>query len=212
MMRDVKMNTLFTIGHSTHDLSTFLELLRVHNIQAAADVRSQPFSSRFPQFSRSALEKSLKGNHVRYVFLGHELGARREEECCYQDGQARYELVAKTPAFHEGISRILKGLGKYRLALLCAEKDPITCHRTILVCRHLKGRGFPIQHILGDGTLESHEALEDRMLKLLGKSQPSLFVSREQLIEQAYEEQGGKIAYRQTPETSEEELRATRIA
>jgi uncharacterized protein (DUF488 family) len=206
------MNTLFTIGHSTHDWSTFLEFLRMHNVQAVADVRSQPFSSRFPQFSRAALEKSLKENHIRYVFLGHELGARREEECCYLDGQARYELVAKTLAFHEGISRILKGLEKYRLALLCAEKDPITCHRTILVCRHLKGRGFPMQHILGDGKLESHEELEDRMLKLLGKNQPSLFVSREQLVEQAYEEQGGKIAYRQSPNNSVEELRATRIS
>ncbi len=205
------MNTLFTIGHSTHDLATFLELLRLHSVQAIADVRSQPFSSRFPHFSRSALEKSLKENHIRYVFLGHELGARREEECCYLDGKARYDLIAKTSAFHFGITRILKGLERYRLALLCAEKDPITCHRTILVCQHLRGKGFSIQHILGDGSLESHETLEDRMLKMLGKSQSSLFVSREQLVEQAYEEQGGKIAYRQSPDTSDEELRATRI-
>jgi uncharacterized protein (DUF488 family) len=206
------MNTLFTIGHSTHDLRIFLELLRMHNVQAIADVRSQPFSSRFPQFNRSSLEKSLKHDHVRYAFLGHELGARREEECCYLDGQARYELVAQTPAFHVGITRILKGLGNYRLALLCAERDPITCHRTILVCRHLRGKGFPIQHILGDGNLESHEALEDRMLKVLRKSQPSLFSSREELVEQAYEEQGSKIAYRQSPDIPDEESRATRIA
>ena len=179
------MNTLFTIGHSTHELDKFLRLLKTHDVQAVADVRSQPFSSRFPQFSKNALEKSLKKNAIRYVFLGIELGARREEECCYQDGQARYELVAKTSAFAHGITRILKGLEKYRLALLCAEKDPITCHRTILVCKHLRGRGFPIQHILADGTLESHEALEERMLKVLGKVQPSLFASREQLVEQA---------------------------
>jgi uncharacterized protein (DUF488 family) len=205
------MNTLFTIGHSTHELSTFLGLLGMHSLQAVADVRSQPVSFRFPQFSRPALEKSLKANHVRYVFLGHELGARREEECCYLDGQARYELVAKTSAFHDGIMRVLKGVKKYRLALMCAEKDPITCHRTILVCRHLRGKGFSIQHILSDGKLESHEELEERMLKMLGKSQPSLFASREQLVEQAYEEQGGKIAYRQSPDTPEEELNATRI-
>jgi len=134
-----------------------------------------------------------------------------EEECCYLDGQARYELVAKTSAFHDGIMRVLKGVKKYRLALMCAEKDPITCHRTILVCRHLRGKGFSIQHILSDGKLESHEELEERMLEMLGKSQPSLFASREQLVEQAYEEQGGKIAYRQSPDTPEEELNATRI-
>src|SRR5258707_934450 len=184
------MNTLFTIGHSTHDLSFFMGLLKMHGVQAVADVRSQPFSARFPQFSRPNLEKSLKENHVRYVFLGHELGARRDEACCYLDGQAKYELVAKTSAFHEGIARILKGLEKYRLSLLCAEKDPITCHRTILVCRHLRGKGFSIQHILGDGRLEPHEEMEERMLKMLGKQQPSLFASRAELVEQAYEEQG----------------------
>ena len=207
-----QMNTLFTIGHSTHDWSAFLELLRKHNVQAIADVRSQPYSSRFPQFSRASLEISLKESRIHYVFLGLELGARREEQCCYIDGQARYDLVAKTPAFHLGIRRILKGLGKYRLALLCAEKDPITCHRTILVCRHLRGKGFPIQHILGNGELESHESLEDRMLKLLGKNQASLFASRQELVEQAYEEQGGKIAYRQSPDAPDEELRTTRFA
>jgi uncharacterized protein (DUF488 family) len=211
-MRLSEMNTLFTIGHSTHDLSFFLDLLKMHDVQAVADVRSQPFSARFPQFTRSNLEKSLKAHHIRYVFLGHELGARRDEACCYLDGQARYELVAKTSAFHEGMARILKGLEKYRLALLCAEKDPITCHRTILVCRHLRGRGFQIRHILGDGRLEAHDKLEERMLKLMGKSQPSLFISREELVEQAYEEQGEKIAYRQSPNASDEELHSTRIA
>ena len=98
------------------------------------------------------------------------------------------------------------------LAFLCAEKDPITCHRTILVCRHLRGKGFPIQHILSDGKLESHEELEDRMLKLLGENQPSLFVSREQLLEQAYEEQGGRIAYRQSPNETDEKPQATRVS
>jgi uncharacterized protein (DUF488 family) len=198
------MNTLFTIGHSTHDLKVFLDLIKRHNVQAIGDVRSQPYSSRFPQYSKEALSQKLKENHIRYVFLGQELGARRSEECCYVDGQAKYELVAKTSAFSRGIERVIHGLAKYRLALLCSERDPLTCHRTILVCKHLRGRGFEIEHILADGTLESQEELEARMLKTLGKSQPSLFASREESIEQAYEEQGGKIAYRQSPDSKEE--------
>ena len=91
------MNTLFAIGHSTHELRAFFNLLKLHNIQAIGDVRSQPYSSRFPQYSKEALEKSLKENHIRYVLLGKELGARRAEDCCYVEGQARYELIAKTP-------------------------------------------------------------------------------------------------------------------
>jgi uncharacterized protein (DUF488 family) len=198
------MNTLFTIGHSTHELRALLDLLKQHNIQAIGDVRSQPYSSRFPQYSKEALERSLKENHIRYVFLGKELGARRVEECCYVEGQAKYELVAKTPAFARGIERVLHGLSKYRLALLCSERDPLTCHRTVLVCKHLRGKGFDIEHILADGTLESQEELESRMLRTLGKNEPSLFVSREETVEQAYEEQGGKIAYRQSPIAKEE--------
>lgn len=198
------MNTLFTIGHSTHELKTFLDLLKLHNVQAIADVRSQPYSSRFPHYSKDALEQSLKENHIRYVFLGKELGARRTEDCCYVEGQAKYELVAKTPAFSRGIGRVIHGLSKYNLALLCSERDPLTCHRTILVCKHLRGKGFDIEHILADGTLESQDELESRMLKTLRKNQPCLFASREEIVEQAYEEQGGKIAYRQSPSPKEE--------
>jgi uncharacterized protein (DUF488 family) len=198
------MNTLFTIGHSTHEKKVFLDLLKLHKVQAIADVRSQPYSSRFPQYGKEALEQSLKENHIRYVFLGKELGARRTEDCCYVEGQAKYELVAKTSAFSRGIERVLCGLSKYRLALLCTERDPLTCHRTVLVCKHLRGKGFDIKHILADGTLESQEELETRMLKALGKNQPSLFASREETIEQAYEEQGGRIAYRQDPNSKEE--------
>jgi len=198
------MNTLFTIGHSTHELRVFLNLLKTHNIQAIGDVRSQPYSSRFPQYNRDALSQTLKENHIRYVFLGQELGARRNETCCYVNGQAKYELIAKTAAFEEGIKRVLNGLAKYRLALLCSERDPLTCHRTVLVCKHLRGKGFDIEHILADGTLESHEELEGRMLQALGKGQPSLFHSRQETVEKAYEEQGGKIAYRQSPHSKEE--------
>lgn len=200
------MNSLFTIGHSNHDFAVLLHLLRRHDVHAVADVRSHPYSARFPQFNGPVLEHGLKENGVLYVFLGRELGARREELSCYMDGQARYDLVAKTSAFADGLDRVLKGLADYRVALMCAEKDPLTCHRTILVCRHLRNKGFPIQHILADGSLESHEAAEDRLLILLGKEHPSLFATRAQLLEEAYEEQGRHIAYRQTNQAPEEDL------
>jgi len=203
------VNTLFTIGHSNHDIATLLHLLRRQAVQAVADVRSHPYSARFPQFNGPVLERALKEDGVLYVFLGRELGARREEPSCYVDGQARYDLVAKTRAFAEGLDRVLKGLADYRVALLCAEKDPLTCHRTILVCRHLRGKGFPIQHILPDGGLESHEAAENRLLVLLGKEHPSLFATREQLLEEAYEEQGRRIAFRQTNRALEDYFQPT---
>src|SRR5437016_1901354 len=102
------MNTLFTIGHSNHELSALLELSRQHGVGAVADVRSQPYSGRLPQFNRPGLEKACKENGREDVFLGRELGARREEQDCYVEGQARYDLVAKTAAFAKGLQRVLK--------------------------------------------------------------------------------------------------------
>lgn len=202
------MNTLFTIGHSNHEFTALLDLLLRHGVQVVVDVRSHPFSARFPHFSRPVLERALKESGLQYVFLGRELGARREEPECYVEGQARYDLVAKSAAFAEGLQRVLKGLVKYRAALLCAEKDPLTCHRAILICRHLRGHAFPIQHIHADGSLESHEQAEERLLSQLGLSQPSLFDTHERQVEQAYDEQGLKIAYRQNATLPEDELQS----
>jgi uncharacterized protein (DUF488 family) len=194
------MQDLFPIGHSTLAPAVFVRLLRLHGITAVGVVRSRPFSQRLPQFNRPVLEVLLKKEGIRYVFLGEELGARRSERECYVDGQARYGLIARTGAFAEGIRRVLEGLQKFRLALMCSEKDPLTCHRTILVCRELRRREVKISHILADGSLEGHEALEERLRAEMKLNQPSLFESGEELLEQAYEKQGLRIAYRQGEE------------
>jgi uncharacterized protein (DUF488 family) len=191
------VNALFTIGHSDHELATLVGLLRRHRVEVVADVRSQPYSARLPQFNKDLLERGLRENDIQYVFLGRELGARRDEPECYVDGVARYDLVAKTAAFANGLLRVCNGIGEYNVALLCAEKDPLTCHRTILVCRHLRGFGFPIHHIHADGYLESHEVAEERLLQITGDAEPFLFSSRQEQIERAYDRQGLKIAYRQ---------------
>jgi uncharacterized protein (DUF488 family) len=186
---------LFTIGHSDHEAGVFLDLLRQHGITALADVRSSPFSRRHPQFSRDALAAEVERWGIRYVFLGAELGARRSEPGCYEDGKARYPLIARSPLFAEGLERVRQGAEKYRIALMCAEKDPLTCHRAILVCRHLRDSVAPMRHIREDGRLESHEELESRLLAAAGLPEGDLFQSREELLEQAYDWQGDRLAY-----------------
>lgn len=186
---------ILTIGHSDHSWETFLQLLLQHRVDAVADVRSMPYSRFNPQFNREALQTGLKASGLYYVFLGEELGARRSEPDCYVDGKARYELIAKAPRFQEGLSRVREGAAKYRIALLCAEKDPLTCHRTILVCRHLRDAGITISHILEDGRLESREDAEQRLLSIAGKPGPDLFISVIERIEDAYDVQGERIAY-----------------
>ena len=188
---------LYTIGHSTHDWSVFVALLRRHGITAIADVRSQP-TSRLPQYVKAELQASLKEVGIEYVFLGRELGARRDEPECYDDIHAVYERIAELPAFREGLDRIVRGLEKHRIALMCAEKEPLDCHRTVLICRHLRRRGIPIGHILADGSLEDHEATERRLLKVT-KTERTLFepnLTEEELLNQAYETRGREIAYR----------------
>lgn len=194
------MNPLFTIGHSTHDFAKFLELLKQHEIQVVADVRSRPFS-RLPWFSRPELEKELKASRLRYVFLGDELGARRVERECYIGPRADYELIAQTPAFARGIERLREGVGKFRVALMCAEKDPLDCHRTVLVCRHAK-EFAEISHICADGRLETHADAEIRMMTRFVPAEGDMFLSRIELLNRAYRLRGEEINYVEQPQTS----------
>jgi uncharacterized protein (DUF488 family) len=193
------MTDLFTVGHSTHSTEKFLELLRKHEVTAIGDVRSSPFSAWAPQFNRSALEPALKSAGINYVFLGDELGARRVERDVYVEGVARYERIAKLPSFKTGLERVRKGARKFRLALMCAEKDCLECHRTILVCRHLR-RDLDIAHIGEDGSLETHRDAEARLMKEEKIPQNDLFMSESDLIERAYDQRGPKIAYRENEE------------
>lgn len=200
---------LFTIGHSNLSIEAFIALLQQHNITALADVRSHPYSRRLPHFNQSSLKASLSNVGIRYVFLGRELGARPQDLSCYDStGKALYERIAGTNLFAEGIQRLIKGAQDYKIALMCAEKDPVTCHRTILVCRQLKKLSVQISHILSDGSLESQEELEKRLLRKFNKSkdldgpiQLSLFelepqqTEEEVDIEEAYNRQGNEIAY-----------------
>ncbi len=191
------MNELFTIGHSDHEQEHFLALLRPLGIAVVADVRSSPYSSRFPQFNREGLQAILRRVGVQYVFLGNELGARRSEPECYVNGQAIYERIAETPSFKHGIHRVVQGATQMRLALLCAEKDPIDCHRAILVCRYLKAAVPSISHIRGDGSLESHQQLEGRLLQQFELPNKDLLRNPAEMLDAAYERQGKRIAYKE---------------
>ncbi|WP_020469967.1 DUF488 domain-containing protein [Zavarzinella formosa] len=196
---------LFTIGHSTYSSEKFLSLIQSQNITAIADVRSRPYSRFSPHFNQNNLAKSLRTAQIHYVFLGLELGARRTEPECYVNGKARYDLIAKLPMFKQGLDRIRRGIKSFRVALLCAEKDPLACHRTILVTRHLRNDAGPVIHILGEDELEFQEDAETRLLQLCGMQAEDLFRSRDELIENAYDIQGERIAFSLQPEDSVED-------
>jgi uncharacterized protein (DUF488 family) len=187
--------SIYTIGHSNGTTERLLALLDQHEITAIADVRSQPYSRFNPQFNREALASVLKNSGRNYVFLGQELGARSEDRACYKDGRAQYALIARTPLFERGIDRLLAGMETFRIAILCAEKEPLSCHRSILISRYLHERGIRVVHVLENGSLEEHEASLLRLLALHGMQENNLFQTRDELVAQAYEKQAEQIEY-----------------
>jgi uncharacterized protein (DUF488 family) len=189
------MKSVLTLGHSNHSLPRVIELLRAQAVTAVADVRSQPYSRLHPEFNREPLADSLKQHGLVYVFIGRELGGRSEDPACYENGRVQYRKVADSQLFKAGLQRVIEGARAYRLALLCAEKEPLVCHRALLVSRALESAGVSVAHIHADGDLESHSDAITRLLRLLGMPEADLFRSKEQLIAEAYAVQEQRVAY-----------------
>lgn len=188
---------LFTIGCSNQSFERFAGLLAENGIQAIVDVRSTPFSNYTPQFNQEPLKNQLKQIKLHYLYMGQEFGARRMEKSAYVEGKVRFERVFELQAFKHGVARLEKGLERgLRLCLMCTEKDPIDCHRTIMITRFLSRHfSIPITHIHDDGHLENNEAFEARLREQTGQ-QVDLFMSTAELTEQAYQLIEKKIAYK----------------
>lgn len=188
--------TVFTIGHSTHPQELFIALLRQHGITALCDVRSKPYSRVNPQFNRDELEKVLPEQGIVYRFLGKELGARSDDPHCYEGGKVQYGRLAETGLFKHGLRRVRRGMKEgFRIALMCAEKEPLECHRTILVARQLAALGIPVAHIHADGHIESHDEALSRLARMVNLPEQDMFHSREELMADAYRRQEERIAY-----------------
>ena len=183
---------IFTIGHSNHPLRVFLHLLLGHGVNVLADIRSAPYSRFNPQFNRDPLAAELSRCGIEYRYFGRELGGRPRDPACHVGGRVRYDRVAKTERFRKGLARAVEAAVRYRVALMCAEREPLDCHRTLLVGRALDAQGVEVQHILADGTLENQA---DAMSRLLAQHhlapQGDLLATREQSIAAA-------IAHRQS--------------
>ena len=192
-------NFVLTIGHSTHALESFIALLFQHHVTALADVRSAPYSRFNPQFNRESLAGNLKKCRIEYVYLGHALGGRSDDPACYENGRVRYDRVAETESFRHGLDRVVHGAADHRIVLLCAEREPLECHRTLLVARALDERGVEVVHIHANGRLEPHDEAMDRLLDrfnlyptddLFRTTQP-----RENLVAEAIELQAKRVAF-----------------
>jgi uncharacterized protein (DUF488 family) len=188
---------LFSIGHSNIPADRFAGMLAATGVNAIADVRSIPFSRRFPWFSAKNLAERLRAAGMHYEAFGQALGGRPDGARLYRDGVADYEAMAREPAFRAGLDRVQAIAGRHCVCLMCAEREPLDCHRCLLVARALAERGLTIGHILHDGTVEAHGATEQRLLALTGTGEDDLFVTGQGArLAAAYRRRAQAIAYR----------------
>jgi uncharacterized protein (DUF488 family) len=191
--------SVLTVGHSTHAWKHFASLLRGAGVTAVADVRTSPYSRRCPHFNRDELREKLRHDGVLYVFLGHELGGRPKEPQLYSNGVADYEKMAKTKEFSNGLSRVVEGAKNDRIALLCSERDPLNCHRCLLVGRALAENGVRVSHILDRGEVTTQAEIEDKLLELYDHDAHDLFLPRADRLAEAYRARARKVAFAQRP-------------
>jgi uncharacterized protein (DUF488 family) len=184
---------LLTIGHSNLPAERFMTLVQDAGVTAIADVRSVPFSRRFPWFSGPKLAAHLQGAEIAYLPYGDALGGRPRDPALYCDGVADYEKMAATTQFRAGLDRLGEAIGRFRLCLMCAEREPLDCHRCLLVGRALGERGLALGHILVGGTIEPHAATEERLLGRAGGSN-DLFGGRAARLAQAYRGRARTVA------------------
>lgn len=200
---------VFTIGHSNLELEAFFSMLSKHAVQTVCDVRSQPASFRFPQFNRDGFEVSLRDAGFRYEFLGESLGGRPADPHVYQaNGLVDYFLRRKARDFVAEVERVVELSRKQEIALMCAEEDPLHCHRFLMICPELLERGVQPVHIRRGGVLESQREAEDRLLALndlTAFTSDSLFVTeRSSALEDALRRQAEEHAFRANPEQMED--------
>lgn len=163
---------IYTIGYGNRSIEEFIDLLQKYHIQYLADIRSRPYSKFNPDFSQAALEKRLKQQHIKYLFLGDTLGGRPDDSSCYVDGKVDYERVRQTRAFQEGIQRIHDAWDKQLpVALMCSELKPEECHRSKLVGRTLAEQHIIVAHIDEEGNMKT----QDEIVQIITGNQPSLF-------------------------------------
>lgn len=198
------LKPLFTIGHSNLEFDQFLGMLTGTRGELLVDVRSRPQSSRFPQFSQPGFEKLLEAGGIHYLFLGEELGGRPDDPDAYRpDGLVDYARRRKSYAFGAGLDRLLKQLEQNSLILMCAEEDPLECHRFLMICPELIKRGIAPLHVRKSSRIETQENAENRLLVAQGfggVAANTLFPeARAEALEKACVLQAGKFAFRADP-------------
>ncbi len=194
---------IYSIGYTSFEINSFIDIIKEHDISCVVDVRSNPVASEYYKiYSRTSLEKILNSKNIYYRNYALEFGARQVDYSLYKEfGYLDFDRFIKTPNFLLGINKIKKGLELgYNFVLMCAEKDPINCHRAIMVAKGFKENGIIVDHIMADNSIQSQIDIEQRLLNMYfpQRGQQNLFEEKteEDYIKEAYRVQNSKIGYK----------------
>lgn len=197
-------NVLYTIGHSNHTIEKFIKLLKQHEINCVVDVRSNPYSKYNEQFNRENIKRKLNQNGIYYIFMGEEFGARRKEKELYTiDGYLDFEKTVKSSNFLKGVERIKEGLKKnFNIAIMCTEKNPIDCHRNIMIAKYFFDIGYEVKNILENGEIVDQQEITRQLVDYYfpDRNQISFLPERnlddyDELVKKAYRLRNKEIGY-----------------
>jgi len=196
-------DTIYTIGHSNHEIDYFKDKLNNFGINCVIDVRSVAASAYSPHFNKEPFSAYLKRYNISYLHFAHEFGARQTDpEVLNVWRKVDFEKVRQSSSFLSGIGRLKDGLNKgYVVALMCSEAEPFDCHRFSLISYYLVRNGFIVKHILKDNTTVDNSELEKQLLKTYDKQipKPNLFntlsLSPVEQLDLAYQLHALEVAY-----------------
>jgi hypothetical protein len=193
---------IYTVGHSTHPIEVFIDLLNTFSINCLIDVRSVAASSYNPQYNKEPLSNFLKANGINYMHFAEEFGARHSDPDLLDDeGKVNFELVRKSWNFKNGVERLWLGVDKGdTIALMCSESEPFDCHRFSMISIALEKDGFEVRHILKDKTIKTNAQLENQLLKKYEKKipRPDMFqpdITIDDQLKVAYRLKNKEIAF-----------------
>ena len=189
------VNNIYSIGHSNHNIEDLISLLASNKIEFVIDVRSAPYSKLHPHFNKNSFEVYLKNNKMRYLYFGGSLGGRSHVKDDYFNGRVIYKRLAAKEEFKSAIKQIVKISSQHKIVLMCSEKEPLECHRTLLISQEIQKIGMSVLHIHSNGRIESQEEILQRLLKIWHLEAPDLFGTDKERIEEALLKQEMKIAY-----------------
>lgn len=193
---------IFTIGYAGFEIEDFIKVLKEYHINSLIDVRSSPFSKFHSDYNKLLLCKTLQERRIIYRNYNREFGARQDDKMYYPNGYLDFSMFTRSKIFKEGMHKIIKAIPLgYKFVLMCSEKDPINCHRTIMVGRAFFDNGISINHILSDGRIITQSDIETRLLDMYypDRDQLTLFgeqLSIEEMLQKSYRFQNEKIGYR----------------